>query len=123
MTLPSTRRRLPLTIALSRARTAASVLDRLIEQQRVGDAVAGVGVDDEPLLVGDDDLLGRRLEIEQAVVVEDDVLDERPLDLQAGLANDPPRLAELQHQRLLGLVDDEERAHREDAADDQHDAR
>jgi hypothetical protein len=64
----------------------------------------------------------RRLEIEHPVVVVDDVLDERPLDPQTRLANDPARLAELQDQRLLGLVDDEERAHRQDAADHQHHA-
>src|SRR5215472_12116855 len=94
---------------------------RLIEQQRIGNAVPRIGIDDEPFLIRNDDFLGWRLEIEKPVLVINDVLDEGPLDLEAGVANDPPRLAKLQDQRLLGLIDDEERTHREYTADDQHD--
>ncbi len=93
--------------------------DGLVEQQRVGDAIAGVGVDDEPLLVRGDDLFRRRLDIEQAFVESDDVLDERPFDVQAGGFHDLPRLSELQHQRLFGLVDDEQRVRHDDGEDDQ----
>ena len=53
---------------MTRPRHTASVPDRLVEQQRIDDAVAREGVDHEPLLVGGDDLLGRRLEVEHALV-------------------------------------------------------
>src|SRR6185437_8975774 len=55
------------------------------------------------------------------LVVLDDVLDERLFEVQAGIAKHPARLAELQHQRLRGLVDDEHRAQRDDAAEHEDD--
>ena len=79
----------PLTIALEPRRATQLGADGLIEQQRVGDAVARVGVDDQPLLVGDDDLLRRRLEIEHAVVVIARRSDDGQLDA-AGRARRSP---------------------------------
>ena len=39
---------------------------------------------------------------------------------QPGIADHPPRLAELQNQRLLGLVDDEQGVCQQDACRDKH---
>ncbi len=64
----------------------------------------------------------RRLEIEHPLVIGDHVLDERPLHVQPGLSDHAPHLAELQHESLLGLPDDEEGAGQQDAGRDQHDA-
>src|SRR6195256_2824041 len=52
--------RKPRVCALDRA-------DGLVEAQRVMDAIAGEGIDHEPLLIGRDHLLGRILEIENAL--------------------------------------------------------
>jgi len=51
----------------------------LIEQQRVGDAVAREGVDDDALLVGGGDLLRRGIEVEDALVEVVDRLHHRDL--------------------------------------------
>ncbi len=79
--------------------------DGLIESEWVGYAIARVSVDDGPLLIREDDLFRRRIEIEQALVVDDHILNERFFDPQPRGADDPPRLAELEDQRLLGLGD------------------
>ena len=109
-TSPSTLRRLENTIGSSRPRNAASVPDRLAEPQRVGDPVAGEGVDHEPLLVAEDQLDRRRVEVEHALVEIIDLLDERHLHVQPGSCTIAHRVAELQHQRLLGLMDGEQGA-------------
>ena len=57
--------------------------ERLVEAQRVLDTVAREGIDHEPLLVGGDDFLRRRFEVEDALVDADDVVDERRLDVAA----------------------------------------
>ena len=62
--------------------------ERLIEAQRILDAVAREGVDHEPLLVGRDDFLRRRFKIEDALVDGDDGVDERQLEVKARLADD-----------------------------------
>lgn len=58
-----------------------------------------------------------RLDVENAIVEEDHILDEGNFEMQAGLGDEPAagdRLAESQHQRLLGLGDGEQRAARRD---------
>ena len=90
--------------------------ERLVEAQRILDSVAREGVDHQPLLVGGDDFLRRRLQIEDALVDSDHVVDERHLDVQARLADHAHRLAEPNDQRLLGLINREQRA----VDDDQH---
>ena len=47
--------------------------DRLVEQQRVVDAVAREGVDHEPFLIGRDHFLGGIFEVENPVVHRDHV--------------------------------------------------
>ncbi len=84
--------------------------DALIELQRVLDAVAGEGVDHQPLLVGGDHFLRWVFEIEDALVDVDHGVDERRLEMQARLGDDADGLAEPHHQRLLGLRDGEHRA-------------
>ena len=78
--------------------------DRLIEFERIDDAVAREGVDDEalaglgdagigPVAARSNNLLRRRLDVEDALVDIDDTVDERNLCVQAGLGNDAHRLA------------------------------
>ena len=50
------------------------------KRRRIVDAIAGEGVDHQPLLVRRDHFLRRRFEIEDALVDGDDVVDERHLD-------------------------------------------
>jgi hypothetical protein len=52
---------------------------RLVEAQRVLDAVPSKGVNHQPLLVGGYHFLGRRLQIENTFVEIDDRVDERCL--------------------------------------------
>ena len=61
----------------------ALVAHALEEQQGIGDPVAGKGVDDEPLLVGGDDLLRGGIDVEDALVEIFDVLDEGDLVVAA----------------------------------------
>ena len=88
----------------------------------IGDAVARKGVDHEALLVGGDHLLRRGVDVEDALVEIFDVLDERDLVVEPGVLDLALRLAEFEHQRLLGLVDGEQREighDRGNAEDDQ----
>ncbi len=87
----------------------ALVAQALEEQQRVDDLVAREGIDHEPLLVGGDHLLAGGVDIENALVEELDVLDERDLELQTRLGDDALRIAEFEHERLLRLADGEQR--------------
>ena len=48
-------------------------------------------------------------EIEDALVDGDHAVDQRHLEVQAGLGDDADRLAEPDHERLLGLIDGEQR--------------
>ena len=80
------------------------VADRLVEFQRVRDPVASEGIDHETLLVGGDDLLHGRIEVEDAVVEIHHVVRDRHLPVQAGPLDDVPRVAEAEHERLLRLV-------------------
>ena len=120
---PSTRR----SAALSRIEScelAPSIgADRLIELQRILDAVAREGIDHEPLLVGGDHLLRRVFQIEDALVDADHAVDQRHLEVQARLGDDAHRLAEPDHQRLLGLIDREQRRIADDQRDEDEDER
>ena len=51
-----------------RPRSTRLAADRLVEAQRIDDPVAGEGVDHQPLLVAEDDLLRVGVEIEHALV-------------------------------------------------------
>src|ERR1700682_563633 len=106
--------------------------DRLIEFERIGDAVAREGVDDEALAgLGDagigpvaarcNHLLRRRLDVEDALVDIDDTVDERNLCVQARLGDDAHRLAKADHQRLPGLIHGEEGAVADDDGSQQQD--
>ena len=83
--------------------------ERLIEAQRILDAITREGVDHQPLLVGGDHFLRLRFEIEDALVDGDHVIDERHLGVQTRLVDHAHHFTEPHHQRLLGLVDGEER--------------
>src|SRR5262249_30625244 len=95
--------RQPRTRALDRA-------DRLIEPERILDAVAREGVDHQALLIGGDQLLRRRLEVEDALVDVYDAVDKRVFDVQAGIGNDADRIAQLDHDCQFPLVHGEQRA-------------
>jgi hypothetical protein len=70
-------------------------------------------------ILGDQHLLARIVEGENALVDVDDGVDERDFGVQARLADEVAhRLAEAQHQRLLGRIDGEERVAGDD---DRHD--
>ena len=94
--------------------------DRLVVFQRVDDAEAHEAVHPQAPLVAQGRLLGGQLVIQQAAVERDDRLHERDLDVQAWRGDQPHRPAELRHQRLLGLVDGEQRRTGDD--DDDHQA-
>jgi hypothetical protein len=81
-------------------------LDRLEELQRIDDAVADIGVDHHAALVAQRHFLGVGVEVQQALVEEHHVLPGL-LPLQAGSLDDALRIAELDDERLLALVDDE----------------
>jgi hypothetical protein len=87
--------------------------DRLIELERVHDLVAGEGIHHEPLLVRRDDFLRRVVEVEDALVDIDHVVDQRDLVVQPRSGDDVDRLAEANDQGLAGLVDREQRAVRD----------
>ena len=83
--------------------------ERLIEAQRILDAVTREGIDHEALLVRRDHFLRRRFEIEDALVDIDDRIDERRLEVQPRLRDRRLRLTEAQNERLLPLIDGEQR--------------
>ncbi len=102
----------------------ALVAQGLEEQQGIHDAVARKRVDHEPLLVGGDHFLARSVDVENALIEELHVLNERNLVLQARVGDDALRLAEFEHQRLLGLAHGEQREvgdERGDAEDNRKD--
>ena len=85
-----------------------------VHQQRIDDPVAREGIDLEPALVGREDLLALHVDVLDALVDPDDLVDERDAegdarargaDRPAGLVlvEDPHRLAEADDDRLLGL--------------------
>ena len=86
------------------------VVDGAVELQRIGDPVAGVGVDHQPLLVRGDDLFLRRVVIENSLLHHLDVLDQRHLEMQTRLLDHTSRLTQPEHQCLLGLLNREEAA-------------
>ena len=62
--------------------------DGLIESQRIDDPVAQEGVDIEPVVVRGQHLLLGRLDVENAIVEEDDVFDERKFDVKPRLCDE-----------------------------------
>ncbi len=84
-------------------------VDGLVEAQRLVDPVACKSVHHEALLVGSDHLLRRIFQVEDALVDADHRIDQRHLEVEAGLRHDANRLTEPHHQRLLGLIDGEQR--------------
>ena len=98
---------------------AARVEDRLIEQQRIGDAVAHEGVDLEALIVGHQHFLALVVEREDALVDIDDRVDKRPLEIEARRVDEVAHgLAEPQDERLFGRIDDECRHRDKNDSDD-----
>src|SRR5690606_36818827 len=77
------------------------------ELQRIANAIAYDGVDDQTLLVGRDDLLLRQVEADIALVVDPHILDDGRLEMQSGLrlravgVDDTLGLVEAQYDRLL----------------------
>src|SRR5664279_2380636 len=83
---------------------APLVAHGLVEPQRVGDAPAGVRVDPDVLLVPGRDLVRVSVILEPALVEPVHFLDERHLEMQAGVLHDAAdRLPELGEDHLLGL--------------------
>ena len=96
---------------------------RLVEAQGIDDAITRVGLHLEPLLVAEDHLLRRRLQQQQARIIDEHAVDERRFPFQAGLGLDADRRAEPNDERLLALRDDEQRRNHEiesEADDDQN---
>ncbi len=85
------------------------IAQRLIELQRIDDFITREAVDDETLLVGGGDLLRLAVEIENALVVDLDRVDQRYLPVEARRLHDALWLTEAQHERLLVLMHDERR--------------
>ena len=100
---------------VARRRFAAQNLQEL---QGVGNPVAGEGIDLDAFLVGEQEFEFRWIEVQGPPFVHADVLQERNLEVQPRLGDDPHRVAELQHDRLFGLMDREQRRRRQHAADD-----
>ena len=74
------------------------------------------------IVIGEDFLL-RRLEVEKALVENDDALDEGDLEMQAGVRHALAarnRIAEAQHDRLLGLRHGEHGAVHRQQSDDEN---
>ena len=82
---------------------------RLVEAQRIDDAIARVRLHFEPLLIAHDHLLERRLEQERARRCDVDAVDERRLELEPRLVDDADRRAEPDNETLFALVDDIDR--------------
>ena len=96
---------------------AELVTHRLVEQQRIGNAEAGIAVHIETLLIDQDDLLAWRVQIQHAQFIALQVLDEGQLHMQPRLTHDALGFAELQHQDLFGLMHGEQRAGGDDTGD------
>ena len=101
---------------------ALQTANGLIEAQRVDDPVACEGIDHEPLAVLGDDFLRGRIEVQDALVDIDDVLDDRQLPVQPRLRDDGTRIAELKDDRLLCHADSEGGQIEPDQDDDRNDA-
>src|ERR1700686_1219355 len=106
--------------------------DRLVEFERIGDAVAREGVDDEALTgLGEagicpgaargNDFLRRRLDVENALVDIDDAFDEWKFDVEARFGDYASRFAQSHDQSLSGLIDGEEAAIADEKRDEQQD--
>ncbi len=94
---------------------AAFVAQPLEEEQRIDDPPPGVGVDIEESFVFGRHLVGRAVPLEEPFVEEIGFLQERDLDFEArGHDRVAHRSAELGNDDLFGLVDDVERATRDE---------
>ena len=78
-----------------------------IERQRIVNPVAGECIDDQALLIGGDHLLLVCLQIENPPVELFNGLNERCPPIKARLIDSPHRLAKLENERAMGLIDDE----------------
>ena len=96
----------------------------MIEHQGIDDAVAHESVDFEPLIFRHQHFLPLVVERQNPPVDIDDVIDERRLQVQSrSVDHVADRLAEAQHQSLLGGIDGIEReAHDQRQQADQHEA-
>ena len=97
--------------------------DALIEPQRILDAIAREGIDNQPLLIGCDDFLCRILKVENSLVERDHRIDKRRLEMQARVGHYAHRLAKANQQHLLGFAHGEQRAIANDNDGEQHQQR
>ena len=96
---------------------------RVAEGQRIDDAVEGIGVHDQALLVGSRDLFGAAVDLHDAFLVERHAAPGK-LEVQPRLGHGVLVGAELEHEPLFALVDGEHRhraADQQEADDDQDD--
>ena len=87
------------------------------------DPVAAEGVDHQPLLVRCDDFERRRIEVDDTFLQIDDIVDQGQLHVEPRFHLCTDHVAEAEHQRLLGLVDGEQRTGRRDDQKDDNDNR
>ncbi len=96
---------------------AVDVAHRLVEFERIDDPVFQEGIDLDTGIVGGEHFLRRRLDIEDALVEQNDILDEGNFEVQARFGDKAAprnRIAETQYKRLFGLTDGEDRRHNDD---------
>ena len=98
--------------------------NRLIEAQRIDDFVTQERVHLDAAVIGGEHFLLRRLKIKNAVIEINHVLDKWRLEVQARRGDEralADRLAEPEHERLFGLMNDEHRSAADDDDCSQHD--
>ena len=107
---------------------AALVTEGLVEAQRIGDPVAQEGVDHEAHLVGGLDFLGIEIELDIALVEQQDIVEEGQLEMEArigvvDLIDRADRLTEAQDKGLFALIHGEDALQAdEDQGDDEDDS-
>ena len=90
-----------------------------VHQERIDNPISGEGIDLKPPLIGGDHLLRRHLDVEDALVDPDELIDARDTEVDSGsrgpdrsagfvLVEDGDRFAEANHHCLLGFRDDRE---------------
>ena len=87
----------------------------LVELQWVGDLEAAECIDDHPLLILGDDLLGIDVQCKDTLLDRYHILHERDLEVDTGLGIDTLRRTELQQQRLLRLMHGIDRTEQHDS--------
>jgi hypothetical protein len=99
----------------------ALVAHALHEEQRIGDAPAGGGVDRNELFAPGRDLIGVAIPGVEALVEAAHFLDEGQLEMQSGIGDGlADRRAELDDDGLLGLVDGVGRREEHDGPEHEH---